>query len=87
MKPWEAGDPVGSGEIYLPDAATKRAYGDACRKKLVESYARHVLDGKNIAIRRARVSRCPKEVREMVKSMVQKMWDERQGQHDLFRTG
>ncbi|WP_417842004.1 hypothetical protein [Terasakiella sp.] len=87
MKPWEPGDPVGCGEVFFADGSARQAYGDACRAQLVVSYAHHVMNGRSRPIRQARVSRCPKQVRQAVKDMVEKMWAERQAQKDLFAHG
>jgi hypothetical protein len=36
---WREGDPVGMGEVYLPDAKDKQAYSLACKRLIIESAA------------------------------------------------
>lgn len=77
LKPWQPGDPVASGEVYLPDEKTRQAYGMECQRRVVESWAHRVMAGHHINIRRARIQQCPDSLREQVKARVQELWRKR----------
>jgi hypothetical protein len=72
-QPWKVGDPIGSGEIYLPDRKTQKAYGDACRAALIESAAQHVLSLRTLQDRRAFIEKHPNA--EAIKVRVKELWE------------
>lgn len=75
MNPWREGDPVGMGEVYLPDTKTKLAYSKACRLQSIESAAQYVLSLRSIEQRRAFIAKHPSQ--EELKIRVKKLWEER----------
>ena len=75
MRPWREGDPVGAGEVYLPDSKTKQAYTNACKRQWIESAARHVLRLSRIEQRRAFIAKHPAQ--EELKQKVRDLWGER----------
>ena len=75
MRPWREGDPVGAGEVYLPDTKTKQAYAKACKGQMIESAARHVLSLPSLEQRRAFIAKHPTQ--EELKHRVRKLWEEK----------
>jgi hypothetical protein len=75
LRPWREGDPVGAGEVYLPDSKTKQAYTKACKDQMVESAARHVLSLPSLEQRRAFIANHPAQ--EELKHRVRKLWEEK----------
>jgi len=78
MKPWQPGDPVGMGEIYLPDAKSSAAYANACRVALIDSAARHVIGLQSLHQRRAYIDKQPKAAQEALKARIRELWETRQ---------
>ena len=79
MKPnkvWRVGDPIGGGEIYIPDIKTKNAYGKACRDALIDSAARHVLSLSNLTLRRSFISKQPLNRQDDLKMRITELWKE-----------
>lgn len=74
MRPWREGDPVGAGEVYLPDSKAKQAYTNACKRQLIESAARHVLSLPSLEQRRAFIAKHP--AKEDLKHRVRELWEE-----------
>lgn len=76
MQPWRLGDPVGMGEVYLPDKKTREAYGKACRDAWLESAARHVASLPTINARRLCIDSFPANSREALKQKIMEVWNE-----------
>ena len=74
MRPWREGDPVGAGEVYLPDTKTKKAYTKACKDQIIESAARQVIRMRSIEQRRAFIAKHPNQ--EELKIKVRELWEE-----------
>jgi hypothetical protein len=77
LTPWKPGDPIATGQIYLPDAESRAAYGAEVQRQLIESWARLVLQGRDINTRRARIRACPRSMQDQVKARVTELWEER----------
>ena len=78
-RPWQPGDPVGPGHVRLPGPVARAAYGAECRHQVVEALARHVVAGDLLEIRRARLRRCPRKLRNDVEARVRELWAARRG--------
>jgi hypothetical protein len=79
MKPWQPGDPVGMGEVYLPDKKTRAAYGKACRAAVIDSAAKHAISLPTLHRRRNFIDSYPVNAREALKDRVREIWEERNG--------
>ena len=77
MKPWQQGDPVGMGEVYLPDKKTRAAYGNACRDLWIESAAKHVIRLPTLHQRRKFIGSYPLNEREALKDRIKELWEYR----------
>ena len=77
MTRWKSGDPVGSGVAYLPDAVSRKAYGDACEASMIDAAARYILGLPSLDQRREFIERVPQARREAVKARVSVLWGER----------
>ena len=75
MKPWQPGDPIGCGEVFLPDEQTREAYGNACRDALIDSAARHAIQLKTLQARRDYINGHP--AKEQLKARVSELWESR----------
>jgi hypothetical protein len=71
---WAAGDPVGCGVVYLPSKASRRAYGDACRRAFIDAAAREVAAMRDLHQRRAFIERYPEADREALKARIKELW-------------
>ena len=78
MKPWQQGDPVGMGEVYLPDKKTRAAYGNACRDLWIDSAAKHVISLSTLHQRRKFIDGYPLNAREALKDRVKELWERKQ---------
>jgi hypothetical protein len=76
MQPWRLGDPVGMGEVYLPDKKAREAYGKACVEAVIESAAKHVASLPSITSRRAYIDSFPADRREALKQKITEVWNE-----------
>ena len=76
LTPWQPGDPVGTGQVYLPSEKLAAAYGAECQRLLVESWAQQVMKGQTIHARRALIQQCPASMREKVKLRVTELWEQ-----------
>lgn len=74
MTPWREGDPVGIGEVYLPDDKHKKTYSLACKRLIIESAAFHVLKLKTIDKRREFINSYPQAGQDNLKSRVKELW-------------
>lgn len=74
MKPWQPGDPVGMGEVYLPDKKTRAAYGKACRAAVIDSAAKHAINLPSLQRRRDFINRYPADAREALKDRITELW-------------
>lgn len=74
MKPWQPGDPVGAGAVYLPDNKTREAYGKACQEKMIEAWADLVVMGATLQIRQQTLAKCPASILNEVKLRVRIKW-------------
>ena len=75
MKPWQPGDPIGRGEVYLPDSKTRAAYWRAVNQALMDSAARHVISLPSIEARREYIERHRHS--EALKARVSELWRHR----------
>jgi hypothetical protein len=75
MKPWQLGDPVGMGEVYLPDKKTRAAYGKACRAAVIDSAAKHAINLPTLDQRREFINRYPAAAREALKDRIKELWE------------
>lgn len=78
LKPWQPGDPVGCGKVYLPDRKTREAYGAACKAWLVECAAQTVIAQPDLETRRRIINRFPQGMRDALKARVIELWKEKQ---------
>jgi hypothetical protein len=72
---WREGDPVGIGEVYLPDAKDKQAYSLACKRLIIESAALHVLKLNTIDKRREFINSYTLAWQDDLKSRVSELWE------------
>lgn len=77
MKPWQPGDPVGMGEVYLPDKKTRAAYGKACRAAVIDSAAKHAINLPTLDRRREFINRYPAAARDALKDRIRELWEAR----------
>lgn len=75
--------PVGSGEVYLPDRASRVAYGAACRAAIIDSAARHVISLSDLAARQAFIKTYPDRLKEDLKVRIKQLWETRNEQPNL----
>lgn len=74
MKPWQPGDPVGMGLVYLPDKKTRAAYGKACRDMWIDSAARQAINISTLQRRRDFIESYPEHAREALKDRIRELW-------------
>lgn len=74
MMPWRAGDPVGMGEVFLPDEKTKAAYTKACQDSYLTTVARHAISLPTLEERREFIANYPKGGQEALKARMQELW-------------
>lgn len=67
--------PVGSGEVYLPDRASRAAYGAACRAAIIDSAARHTISLPTLQQRRDFIN--SHRDSEALKLRVAEIWETR----------
>ena len=77
MKPWQPGDPVGCGEVYLPDKKTRAAYGKACRDLWIDSAAKHAISLSTLHQRRKFIDSYPLDARNELKGRIKELWEAR----------
>jgi len=77
MKPWQPGDPVGMGEVYLPDKKTRAAYGKACRDMWIDSAAKHAISLPTLHQRRKFIDSYPAAARDALKDRIKELWEAR----------
>ena len=77
MKPWQPGDPVGMGEVYLPDKKTRAAYGKACRAAVIDSAAKHAINLPTLDQRREFINLYPAAARDALKDRIKELWEAR----------
>ena len=87
MKPWQPGDPIGTGKVYLPDEASKAAYFEACKREIVASAAKRVMQGSSVTKRRELLAQTPAPIREDVKAQVQRLWYQQGSKHGQSVSG
>lgn len=75
MKPWQPGDPVACGVVYLPDRKTRQAYGEACRKLWIEPAAQHAISLPTLQARRDFIYSYPSQAREELMERVKQIWE------------
>ena len=71
---WKPGDPIGMGEVCLPDSKSKVAYADACRAAMLDSAARYAMKLRTIYQRRAYISKYPPERQDALKARIMELW-------------
>lgn len=71
---WRPGDPVGGGEVYLPDEKTRAAYGEECARQIVEAYAWRVVQTPSLYYRRQLIEQFPKAMQQRLKDRVLELW-------------
>lgn len=69
---WKPGDPIGGGEIYLPDARTRRAYG-------LEVAAQIIAHTPGLQRRRNLLAAANENDRDELKQRVAEVWKGKQG--------
>lgn len=74
MRRWQPSDGIGGGEVLLPDSATQRAYGDACRDAIFDSAVDHVLGLGSLDQRRAFIDKYPHKLRDELKRRIKEKW-------------
>lgn len=74
---WRAGDPVGCGEVHLPDTKTRRAYGQACRDAVIDGAARQAIRLPTLQERRDFINSHP--AKEQLKARVLELWEAKDG--------
>jgi len=74
---WRPEDPIGMGQVYLPDRKSRDAYGKACRDKILESAAQHCITLSTIYDRRAFIDKYPETMRDDLKAKIKKIWEMR----------
>ena len=77
MRHWRAGDPIGMGEVYLPDGKTRAAYGNACRAAVIDSAAKHAINLPTLDKRREFINLYPAAARDSLKARIKKLWEAR----------
>lgn len=77
MKPWQPGDPVGCGQVYLPTAKLREAYGAQCLKQIMDAAALAVINAPELATRQAMIARHPLNTRDLLKQHVKELWERR----------
>lgn len=87
MKPWRKGDPVGSGEVYLPDSKSKQAYAEACKSLWLEPAAQHAVNLPTLHARRQFLASYPNAAREELKIKILELWDRKNEQKTTGRSG
>jgi hypothetical protein len=78
MKPWQKGDLVGCGPVYLPDKNAREKYRTACRDARIESAARHTIQLSAVQERREFIDNYPAEWRDLLKAKVVELWENRE---------
>ena len=78
MKPWQPGDPVATGAVYLPTDESRAAYGEAVKRLQIESWALGVIAKPSINDRRAALEKCPRKLRHAVEARVIELWKQKQ---------
>lgn len=74
-RPWQPGDPVGCGEVFLPTRKHAEAYTDACRAEILTADARAICAIPDLPTRRARIAMYPEKHREALKARVRELWN------------
>lgn len=77
MKPWQPGDPVGMGLVYLSDKKTSEAYGKACRDMWIDSAAKHAISLPTLHKRRKFIDSYPAAARDALKDRIKELWEDR----------
>jgi hypothetical protein len=73
MKRWQIGDPVGMGEVYLPDKKTREAYQKACRDAWIDNAAQHAIRLSSLQSRRDFINSHP--AKDELKARVTELWE------------
>jgi hypothetical protein len=71
------GDPVGTGEVYLPSRDSKEAYNAACNEELLDSAARYAMELKTVEARRDFIATWPESRRNALKAKIKTLWETR----------
>ena len=77
MKVWQVGDPVGIGEVYLPNRDSKKAYNAACNEEMLDSAARYAMELKTVEARRDFIATWPESRRNALKEKIKELWEKR----------
>lgn len=78
MTPWRKGDKIGSGEAFLPDTATRTAYGAQCLDEILTATAKQVLRMRELAQRRRFIAKYPQALQPQLKEKITALWAEKQ---------
>lgn len=78
MTPWRKGDKIGSGEVFLPDTATRKAYGEQCLEEILLATAKQALRMRGLAQRRLFIAKYPKALQPALKEKMKALWAEKQ---------
>ena len=71
------GDPVGIGEVYLPNRDSKKAYNAACNEEMLDSAARYAMELKTVEARRDFIATWPESRRNALKAKIKTLWETR----------
>lgn len=77
MKPWQPGDPIGMGEVYLPDNLTRAAYVNACLHAFITSAAKQAISLPSLQQRREFVDSYPSKARDALKEKMKTLWEDK----------
>lgn len=77
IKPWQPGDPVGVGLVYLPNKKTRDAYGKALKDQWIESAAKHAISLPTLHQRRNFIDSYPIDARDVLKDRIKELWEAR----------
>lgn len=75
LKPWQPGDPVGRGQVYLPSSKVRVEYHRQCTREIILADARMICAAPDLQTRRAMIARYPEEYREQLKARVKEIWE------------
>jgi hypothetical protein len=76
-QPWQPGEPIGCGEIYLPTAKLRAEYHRAVREAVMAATARGIVNMPELASRRAAIARVPEKWRDEIKARVAELWGQK----------
>jgi hypothetical protein len=75
--PWQPGDPVASGVVYLPTSELRRQYHQAAHDAVIDGIARGIVNMPELQTRRAAIARVPEKWRDKVQARVKVLWGQK----------